>query len=94
MSLLEVLPVDSSAELFNGAALVHNACRRVLLQDVQQQSGQQEGPKVVGSQGDLQSLADRGMKKSRREVSQGKHIGSNMGLSYIVWKGWRTHTPR
>ena len=55
MPLLEVIPVDAAAELLDRAALVHDARRRVLLQCVQQQGGQQKGPKVVGAQGYLQS---------------------------------------
>ena len=54
VSLLEVIPVDASAELLNGAALIHDARRRILPQVVQQQGGQQQWPKVVGAQVDLQ----------------------------------------
>lgn len=56
---LEVVPVDSTTELLNWAALIHNVSRRILLQRVQQQVGQQEGPKVIGAQGDLPSCTHK-----------------------------------
>ena len=83
MPLLEVIPVDAAAELLDRAALVHDARRRVLLQCVQQQGGQQKGPKVVGAQGYLQSY----MHTCEMKISREQNIEGIMGQSYRSSQG-------
>jgi len=75
MSSLEVIPVDTAGHLLTDAALIANTSGGVLLQIVQQQVGQQQGPKVVCAQSHLQKHCPR---------SAGKPQTSVMGQAFSI----------